>query len=228
VNSKHDEVNVRNTYANIDSLKAEFELKNARQQEGAKPTLSKKQQRQAKAQASANPNRFHKPARTSKPSLNHDNSNRGQERIVIDLDEENETDGKFTQYEIEYAPKKDVLKYGIDIYKPAKTNKETRKSRVPRSDNDDEFDVDQIDKSDDDSDSLEQNSSLVDERLEVSLEELINVHLVSMIEKQYVVIGEQSNSSQVEKSTDPKDRKVYVEKEEATGYNSKTDISLIK
>jgi hypothetical protein len=234
VNSKNDEVTVKKTYANLDSLQNEFELKKTRQQ-GNKPVVSKKQQRQAEAVANANPGRYQKS--TKKPSLNR---NMNAERIVIDLNSDNEDeeedDGRFVQYEIEYAPKKDILKYGIDIYKPSRSNKETSNKKgglVSRSDEN----LEEIDYSDEEDDyyTSEGNAdqvALSENKLQIDLDELINKHLVSMIQKQFVILGDQNEASRsgaVGTTVHPKDKKIYVDKKEAaTGGVEQSTATLFR
>jgi hypothetical protein len=220
MSSQNDDVSVKNTYANLNSLRAEFELKKTRQLEG--PVLTKKQQRQKAAEANANKGRQQKPPGSSKPSLN--TRKMDSEHIVINVDSDGEEvdDESYVQYEIEYAPKKDILKYGIDIYKPCKSNKQTGKKSGALSRSDEDFDeIDCSDEEDDDSDAQVGPS---EERLELSLDELINVHLVSMIEKQYVMIGNEANSrknsNEASEAVHPKDKKIFVEKKEASGAST--------
>ena len=221
VNSKdHDlRVSVKKTYANFDSLMVEYELKKTRNNAG-ETCQTKKQLRQAAAitrsnhNSSSNINRNSKSSK-KKPTLAQSHA----ENIVINLDEDDDNENdRYAQYEIEYAPNKDVLKYGVDIFNSKSNFNSTRKFKN-YSEND-EFE-DNIEYSEEDQMAYDDsNDNFFDEPLKLSLDELINLHLVSIIDKQCMlneIEAAKPNTKANEvtgKATNlMKDRKIFVQKE---------------
>lgn len=104
--TKGDQVSVKKTYANLESI-----LKMEQQSE------AKRQNPAADAAPAKKPNRFKvKGPKAGKAA--HNDYDDFEETIVIDDTRKKATpaesdDSAFFQYEIEYAPKKDILKYGF-------------------------------------------------------------------------------------------------------------------
>jgi hypothetical protein len=136
------------------------------------------------------------------------------ERIIINLDSESESgDESYVQYEIEYAPKKDVLKYGTHWGKPYKLGKGDHKfsSLLPLEDENDEI----YDSSFEAIEQEKSNESGCEKSVDVSIEELINVHLTSIIDRQCAVASntQKTPSSSPQKSSH-KDKIIYLDDDE--------------
>lgn len=157
----------------------------------------------------------------SKPPLNL--SERTREVIVIDDNSEEEEDNSYVQYEIEYAPKSDILKYDVRKYTKdqqnfdkASTNRTAKNLDLSNLEDLEYSDFDLVD--DDIIDSIEEKDSQVpDGPVFVDLDELIDLHLVKIIEKNSLKEFKALKpviTNEIITSTDKKDRKIYVEKDD--------------
>lgn len=176
--SKGEKVSVRKTYANLESIKKRQEL----DLEKTSNELTKKKKN------------------IKKSIVLEDDS------VLEGTESEEEVDREYVQYEIEYAPKKDVLKYGAEKY----NNKNdfahaSRKTYENYSDEDEDYDISE--EFSDLDDYLVEKESTYD----ISLDDLINNHLVAIIEKHEKRNKKFSNEPE-EKLDDIKNRKIFIEK----------------
>lgn len=134
--------------------------------------------------------------------------------ISSDNDESDEINNKFVQYEIEYPPKKDILKYGAEKFNHrCQFARETHKNPENFSNYEGEsYSEEELSEHSEDD---EVSTSQLDEGINVSLDDLINIHLDSIVKRHELV--ESRNNSILSKKLDEaifsekKDRKVYMD-----------------
>lgn len=156
----------------------------------------------------------------SKPGLNQGKTKDQNELIVIDVDQSDDEDVSYIQYQIEYAPTSDVLKYGArKLAREGNFAKSTRMAKFFQSNLNEEAipsDTDEEVVDNTGQDIVEEGSK--SEGLEVDLDDL----LVRMVEKSSL---SEANKSKAEKGEanevhNWKDRKIYIEKQELDSSDS--------
>ena len=196
--SKGDAVTVKNTYANLNSVKKKFELDEISKRN---PKTEEILIRKVRSKKCSKPKKL-----TSQVEQ--------QETIVIDLDQD-ENDFSFAQYEIEYAPRKDLLKYGSKKFVLKKNSQQTKKVfEKLLSISDDETLRRKINESSSEDEYLQayeaDNLDEYESNYEITLDELINKFTFTILNKR------QMNSDQkpLQNEIELKDRKIYIDKSE--------------
>jgi hypothetical protein len=160
-----------------------------------------------------NPHVPKKNRKCSKPGINQKKSNLYEEVIYVDADEDDDNeDTSYIQYEVEYAPKTDILKYGYQ--NEGVKNKATKAKKFANKDIFDEYEVEISEEEDQNVDNAATNrpNTLVSA---VDLDDLIDQHLLKMVKenslKEYKNQMRQEMTASADTFVDKKDRKVYID-----------------
>lgn len=180
-------VEIKKTFGNLDSIKRMSQIE----------TMNKKKNKsQESGTAAAEPLRVPKKNRKcSKPGLNSRKESRDHsEVIVVDVDESDDEEDKipYVQYQIEYAPHTDVLKYDVKKYvKDKKVGKSTTAKKVfsAKSSNGAHYSNEDFDDMSEEEEEVSNNNNNEWARprptaATVDLDDLIDQHLIRKVEKQ--------------------------------------------
>ena len=211
--SMGDKISVKGTYANLDSIKKKQQL-----DETAKRN---------KALGLPDPNVKPvaiKSKKCSKPKLKLNDNN--IETIVIDDNiYDDEEDTSYTQYEVQYAPKKDILKFDAKRYSEKETFSKQSKTAFERLNSLSDSELYKIDRSElsetEEDFENEESEEQLKKTDQISLDDLINKYADDIFKKQIEkVINETKVVEDKPIVLDKKDRKVYVNKEDVISESS--------
>ena len=209
--SKGDKLAVKSTYANIDSIKRAQELKEQAElnPKPASPTVTAVKQNKMKKSKKAN------------------NIVVQEEEIVIDESLNRGHVNPYIQYDIEYSPKRDILKYGAKKVNStgAISGSRSKKAQLKQSASEDDFYYDGDEQEEEyfseESEEPSQYEEESDEEFQIPLEDLIYNYAKMLLEKQEK--SQQANKPQVKDGEvlSAKDKKVFVNKSELLQFQSR-------
>lgn len=213
--TKQNKINVKKTYANFESIQSQM---NQAQASGvAQDKHYKKEQRKLQLKLDSTLDNklgsvYDKSVRVKK-ELRKKDVDEFTDRIVINLDSEDEREqaanSSYAQYEIEYAPKKDVLKYGVDFAKADVVDRVKIKRDIDTKYLESYDDYSEEEMSEEEvEETNNQNASPV----QVDLEYLMNIQLMNLIDKKCEAKSSSASKSSVKPSKSHKDNKVYLSK----------------
>ena len=202
--SKGDKVAVKKTYANLNSIKKRFEL-DAEELRNPTPAVPAEPVKSVRSKKCSKPKKVEVPAQG--------------EKIVIELDNDKDFSG-YSQYQIEYAPKKDVLKYGAKKFTRQNFAQQRKKASHDYFDDESDHYLSVSEEQSEDEETLGESSDeenlLNNKNFEVSLDDLVNKFTDSILAKRQPKVEIDVNET--------KDRKIYVDKSECVPHASVMQI----
>lgn len=226
--TKQSRINVKKTYANFESIQNQMNQSSLGGPKVVNDSRYKKEQRKLQLKSAGTydaklASTYDKKRDTKKTKKVADEF---AERIVINVDQEEGAAageaGRYAQYEVEYPPKKDVLKYGVDFAKADLVNKSKIKRDVDTSYLE-SYEEDDFSQSEEE---LEDRYNDVDDsnQINVDLEHLMNIQLMKLIDKKCEAATAKSSSTLSTKPVKPskshKDSKIYLIKSSSESHEN--------